>query len=468
MIPVIALVGRPNVGKSTLFNRLTHRRDALVADEPGLTRDRQYGNGSWHEHRFIVIDTGGIADTGRTAISRRTDRSGILDLVSQQALSAVEEADIVLFMVDGREGLNPLDRDIADILRRKQVGAQLVMNKTEGLDHDIVMTDFHKLGLVEAVSISATHGEGVSALLEHMLAGFVPETADEEEEPGCPHVAIVGRPNVGKSTLVNALVGEDRVLVFDQPGTTRDSIRIPITHKEKDYVLIDTAGVRRRGKINKTLEKFSVVKTLQSIDEANVVILLIDGSEGVTDQDASLAGFVLERGRAVVIAINKWDKVTKEDREAVESELDRRLQFLSFAQMHFISALKKQGIGNILRSVDRAFAAANKQLPTHAVNRVLQRAVEKTPPQVVKGRRIKLKFAHQGRRNPPTIVIHGNQVDQVRRSYQRYLVKAFRKAFGLWGTPVRLDFQQSENPYQRRKGLKKRIKSVRTDRRRGK
>ncbi len=464
MIPVIALVGRPNVGKSTLFNRLTHRRDALVADEPGLTRDRQYGNGSWHEHRFIVIDTGGIADTGSTAISRRTDRSGILDLVSQQALSAVEEADIVLFIVDGREGLNPLDRDIADILRRKQVGAQLVVNKAEGLDHDIVMADFHELGLVEAVSISATHGEGVSALLEHVLAGFAPEPAEEEAD--CPHVAIVGRPNVGKSTLVNALVGEDRVLVFDQPGTTRDSIRIPITYKDKDYVLIDTAGVRRRGKINETLEKFSVVKTLQSIDEANVVILLIDGNEGVTDQDASLAGFVLERGRAVVIAVNKWDKVTKEDREAVESELDRRLQFLSFAQMHFISALKKQGMGNILRSVDRAFAAANQQLPTHAINRVLQRAVEKTPPQMVKGRRIKLKFAHQGRRNPPTIVIHGNQVDQVKRSYQRYLVKTFRQAFGLWGTPVRLDFQQTENPYQRRKGLKKRSKSVRAGRRR--
>ncbi|GMR20503.1 MAG: ribosome biogenesis GTPase Der [Gammaproteobacteria bacterium] len=467
MIPVIALVGRPNVGKSTLFNRLTHRRDALVANEPGLTRDRQYGNGSWYEHRFIVIDTGGIADTGSTAISRRTDRSGILDLVSQQALSAVEEADIVLFIVDGREGLNPLDRDIADTLRRKQVGAQLVVNKAEGLDHDIVMADFHELGLMEAVSISATHGEGVSALLEHVLAGFAPEPA-EEEEADCPHVAIVGRPNVGKSTLVNALVGEDRVLVFDQPGTTRDSIRIPITRKDRDYILIDTAGVRRRGKINETLEKFSVVKTLQSIDEANVVILLIDGSEGVTDQDASLAGFVLERGRAVVIAVNKWDKVTKEDREDVESELDRRLQFLSFAQMHFISALKKQGIGNILRSVDRAFAAANKQLPTNVINRVLQRAVEKTPPQMVKGRRIKLKFAHQGRRNPPTIVIHGNQVDQVKRSYQRYLVKAFRKAFGLWGTPVRLDFQQSENPYQRRKGLKKHTQSARAGRRRRK
>lgn len=462
MRPVVVLVGRPNVGKSTLFNRLTRSRDALVADEPGLTRDRRYGDGRCGRHEFIVVDTGGIVDP-----TRREGRSGhpaaIDDLVSQQSLQAIDEATVVFFMVDAREGLHPLDQDIARLLRQRGINTRVVVNKAEGLDQALVVSDFYTLGLGEPVAISAAHGDRVSALIDDVLETIVDETGKTEAEEVSstgPRVAVVGRPNVGKSTLVNALLGEERVLTFDQPGTTRDSIVIPFERQGRPYVLVDTAGVRRRKRVSEVVEKFSIIKTLQAIDEANVVILVIDGSEGVTDQDLSLAGYVLERGRAVVVAVNKWDKTDADQRDACRREVDRRLPFLGFAELHFISALRGEGIGKVLAAADRAYQAATREMSTSRLNEVLRQAVEKTPPPMRHGRRIKLKFAHQGGRNPPTVVIHGNQAEAVPAHYRRYLINVFRKAFDLQGTPVRVEFRQGVNPFAGRRSKTDRKKKT--------
>ena len=453
MRPVIVLVGRPNVGKSTLFNRLTRSRDALVADEPGLTRDRRYGDGHYGRHEFIAVDTGGIVDPDHQ--ENRSGRPAVIDeLVSRQSLQALDEATVVFFMLDAREGLNPLDMEIARLLRQRNINTRVVVNKAEGLDPALVAADFYTLGLGEPVAISAAHGDRVGALIDDVFEDIVEDTETPESEDAVaagPRVAVVGRPNVGKSTLVNALLGEERVLTFDQPGTTRDSIAIPFERQGRPYVLVDTAGVRRRKRVSEVVEKFSIIKTLQAIDEANVVILVLDGSEGVTDQDLSLAGYVLERGRAVVIAINKWDKTDSDQREACRREVDRRLPFLGFAELHFISALRGEGVGKVLSAADRAYSSATTDLPTARLNEVLKQALEKTPPPMRHGRRIKLKYAHQGGRNPPTVVIHGNQAEAVPAHYQRYLINVFRKAFDLKGTPIRIEFRQGANPFAGRR-----------------
>ena len=472
MKPVIVLLGRPNVGKSTLFNRLTRARDALVADAPGLTRDRQYGTGQQAGHEFIVVDTGGIVDPEVTSLSEH--QGAIADIVSGQALQAIEEADVVFFIVDGREGQSPLDKEIAQVLRTRNVPVVLVANKTEGLNPAEVAADFFELGFGEAVTISASHGHRVRQLVEYALEEVIDqslfETQEDESEIEGPCIAVVGRPNVGKSTLVNALLGEERVVVFDQPGTTRDSIFIPFRHNDEPYTLVDTAGVRRRGKIDDVLEKFSVIKTLKAIDTANIVVLVIDGSEGVTEQDASLAGYILERGRAVVVIVNKWDKVKSEDRQDIKDEMLRRMPFMSFAKSNYVSALKKQGLGPLFKSINQAYTAAMQSIGTSAINTVLSRAVEKTPPPMVRGRRIKLKFGHQGGKNPPTFVIHGNQVDALPEHYRRYLVNTFREAFKLLGTPLRIELRQGKNPFEGRKPSKaeqeKRAKKRRSQKRR--
>ena len=459
MKPIIVLVGRPNVGKSTLFNRLTRGREALVADEPGLTRDRKYGDGEIAGHAFIVVDTGGIEDrigSGRPGMKKKKDKYGIPDLVLDQTLQAVEEADVILFLVDGREGINPVDEEIAKRLRGLNRKIRLCINKAEGLDREIVSADFYRLGLGEPFPISAAHGDGVTRLMQEVLAGFPRAEAEEDEDlRSVPCIAVVGRPNVGKSTLINAILGEERVLVFDQPGTTRDSIRVPFEYGGRRHVFIDTAGVRRRPRVREKLEKFSIVKTLQSIDEANVVILVLDAAEGVTEQDASLAGYVLERGKAIVVVLNKRDRLDKGEETRLREEVDRKLPFLGFARFHYISALHKRGIGAVLDSVDRAFRAANARLATPELNDVLARAVEQTSPPVVKGRRIRLKYAHQGGKNPPVIVIHGNQVGAVPAHYRRYLINVFRKHFSLEGTPIRIEFKAGANPYPGRGGRKR-------------
>ncbi|GMR18249.1 MAG: ribosome biogenesis GTPase Der [Gammaproteobacteria bacterium] len=457
MKPVIVLVGRPNVGKSTLFNRLMRTRDALVVDEPGITRDRQYGVGNTHNKSFIVVDTAGVAEIeGIHTVADSTINRNLTEIASAQTMQAIAEANVVLFMVDGRQGVHPFDREIAGLLRTVSAETRVVVNKAEGMDHNIVISDFHDFGLGEPVAISATHGDGVGDLIEEILEQFPDASEDNaENDEEAPCIAVIGRPNVGKSTLVNAIVGEQRVVVYDQPGTTRDSIRVPFERKDRSYLLIDTAGVRRRKKISETIEKFSIIKTLQAIEESNVVLLVLDASEGITDQDVTLAGHVLEAGRAIVLVINKWDLADKEQRELVQKEIDRKLFFLVFASQHFISAKKGKGINGLFRSIDEAFEAAFVQLGTSQLNRALANAVEKTPPPVAKGRRIRLKFAHQGGKNPPTIVIHGNQVRSVPKHYQRYLVNTFRKVFCLQGTPLRLSFSQGDNPYAGRARVSK-------------
>lgn len=482
MLPVVALVGRPNVGKSTLFNRLTRSRDALVADFPGLTRDRKYGQANYDGYQFIVIDTGGI----------NGDEEGIDLEMAGQSLQAIKEADVVLFMVDGRDGLTPVDMSIAEHLRRENKRAYVVCNKIDGIDADVAVSDFYGIALGEVHGIAAAHGRGVEQLLHKCLkplSADYPDMVvrdeaelDEDDEffeddgdagsagasgagagsgdlrhdqidyASLPlKLAIVGRPNVGKSTLTNRILGEDRVVVFDMPGTTRDSIYIPMTRDDREYILIDTAGVRRRGRIDETVEKFSVIKTLQAIEDANVVICVVDARETISDQDLNLIGFALNAGRSIVIAVNKWDGLSADHREEIKRELDRRLGFVDFARVHFISALHGSGVGNLFESVLEAYESASRRVGTSMLTRIMESAQDEHQPPLVRGRRVKLKYAHAGGYNPPRIIIHGNQVADLPGAYQRYLINYFRKALGVMGTPIKVEFRESRNPYAGRK-----------------
>lgn len=446
MDPVVALVGRPNVGKSTLFNHLTRSRDALVADFPGLTRDRQYGRARLAGRSFIVVDTGGLSD----------DREGVEAGMHEQALQAIEEADAVVLLVDGRAGMTAADQEVANQLRRCGKPLLVAVNKTEGLDAGVAGSEFHGLGLGAPWAIAAAHGQGITPLLEQVFAELPP--AAEADHPADANenvvdgtrVAIIGRPNVGKSTLVNRLLGEDRVLVYDQPGTTRDSISVPFQRDGKAYTLIDTAGVRRRSRVHETVEKFSVIKTLAAIDAAHVVIVVLDAREWVTEQDAHIVGHAVEAGRGLVIAVNKWDGLSPHERDEVRRTLRVKLGFLDFAEIHFISALHGTGVGLLLEAADQAHAAASRDLSTRRLTEVLEGAVERHAPPLVRGRRIKLRYAHQGGRNPPVIVIHGNQAERTPRDYRRYLANTFRSVLELQGTPVRLEFRTTDNPYEGR------------------
>ena len=441
MIPTIVLVGRPNVGKSTLFNRLTKSRDALVADFPGLTRDRHYGRGLGASQPYLVVDTGGFEPN--------TD-NGILKEMAKQTLQAIDEADAVIFLVDGRQGATPQDMEIANRLRKCKCPVLLAVNKTEGMQKAVVSADFHELGLGYPLSISSAHGEGVRDIIELALENFkVEEDEAVTDYTGdkIPKVAIVGRPNVGKSTLVNALLGEERVIAFDEPGTTRDSIHIDLEKNGKHYTLIDTAGVRKRGRIFEAIEKFSVIKTIQAIEEANVVILVVDAQEGITEQDAHVAAYILDAGRALVVAINKWDGLKEDERDWIKREIDRKLQFLDFAEFHYISALRKKGLPELFKSVDTAYKAAFAKLATPQLTRVLLDALQQHQPPISKGIRPKLRYAHQGGSNPPVVVIHGSHVDGVRDAYTRFLEKTFRRTFQLSGTPLRVQYKQGHNPF---------------------
>jgi GTP-binding protein len=437
MKPTLVLVGRPNVGKSTLFNRLTNSRDALVADFPGLTRDRHYGRGKTGGRAYLVVDTGGFEPGAR---------EGIMHEMARQAEQAIAEADMLLFMVDGRAGLTPQDKAIAERLRRASRPVLLVVNKAEGMDRALAAAEFHELGFGQPLVISAAHGDGVRELVDEALAPFPPESEEEEERPG-PRIAVVGRPNVGKSTLINALLGEERVIAFDQPGTTRDAIAVPFEREGKAYTLIDTAGLRRRGKVFEAVEKFSVIKTLQSVEEANVAVLVLDAGQEISDQDAHIAGFIVEAGRALVVAVNKWDQADEYRRDRLKSDLARKLNFLGFAKVHYISALKGEGLNGLMASVDAAYAAAMTRLPTPKLTRVLQAAVARQAPPRHGIFRPKLRYAHQGGTNPPVIVIHGNALEHVPDSYRRYLERTFMEQFKLRGTPLRIQFRTTRNPY---------------------
>ncbi|WP_448217437.1 ribosome biogenesis GTPase Der [Endozoicomonas sp. 2B-B] len=454
MVPVIALVGRPNVGKSTLFNRLTRSRDALVANVAGLTRDRKYGEGRMGSRPYIVVDTGGISG----------DEEGIDSAMAEQSLAAIREADIVLFLVDARAGLTAADEMIAGHLRKQNKQYHLVLNKTDTVDADQAEADFAILGFGEAFHIAAVHGRGVKGMIEGVLEEVMgPESGEFEEDEDDPEtvkargirIGIVGRPNVGKSTLVNRLLGEERVVVYDQAGTTRDSVYIPYERWGQDYTLIDTAGVRRRGKVHEVAEKFSVIKTLQAIEDANVVVLVVDAREGIVEQDLHLLGFVLEAGRAVVIAVNKWDGMKEEERKKVKEELSRRLEFINFARIHMISAKHGTNVGHLYDSIDEAYECATRKLSTNQLTRILEDATKIHQPPMVRNRRIKLRYCHAGAMNPPTIIIHGNQTEEVPASYKRYLENTFRKVLKIMGTPIRIEFRSSENPYAERKAVHK-------------
>tara|TARA_R110000868_G_scaffold362686_1_gene624882 strand:+ start:23459 stop:24784 length:1326 start_codon:yes stop_codon:yes gene_type:complete len=438
ILPVIAIVGQPNVGKSTLFNRLTKSRDAIVVDMPGVTRDRQYGQGKLGEKPYIVIDTGGIGG----------DEQGIdAEMVNQSEL-AIAEADIIIFLVDGRHGLSAADQAIAQNLRQTEKPVFLVVNKTDGIDEHVAMADFYSLGLGNPTPIAASHGRGVTSLIDVIceMLPDVDEDANEQTAKGIT-MALIGRPNVGKSTLTNRILGDERVIVFDQPGTTRDSIFLPFERHGKAYTIVDTAGVRRRGKVRETVEKFSVIKTLQAIEAANVVIPVLDASETVSEQDLHLIGFALDAGKAIVVAINKWDGLDTDQRDHIKSELDRRLNFLSFANVHFISALHGTGVGDLFGSVEAAYASATKEMSTPLLTNILQQALIDAPPPLANGRRIKLRYAHPGGHNPPTVVIHGNLTKKIPGHYKRYLSNYFRKALKLTGTPLKLVFKTGDNPY---------------------
>jgi GTP-binding protein len=439
--PTLVIVGRPNVGKSTLFNRLTRSRDALVADLPGLTRDRHYGDGRVGARPYFVVDTGGLEPVAR---------EGLLGETARQTLAAVAEADAIVFLVDGREGVAPQDRRIAAELRKARARVWLVVNKTEGMDSSVATAEFHELALGVPHAISAAHDEGVRELVDAIL-GELPEAPREEapEAEQGPRIAVVGRPNVGKSTLVNRLLGEERMIVSETPGTTRDAIEVPFEHAGHRYVLVDTAGIRRRGRVLEAVEKFSVVKTMQAIDRANVAILVIDAADGIGDQDAHIAGYVLERGRALVVAANKWDGLDEHARETAKRTIARKLGFLAFARVKFVSALRGEGLRPLMAAVDEAYRAAIAKLPTPRLTRTLIAAVARQAPPRSGRVRPKLRYAHQGGSNPPLIVVHGTALDAVPGSYRRYLEGVFRNAFGLVGTPLRIEFRTGRNPYVR-------------------
>jgi GTPase len=446
VLPVVALVGRPNVGKSTIFNALTRTRDALVADVPGLTRDRKYGYARVGPRGCVVVDTGGLVES----------MEGVERLMAEQTLKAVEEADRVLLVVDAREGCVPADMHVADVLRRGGKTVVVVANKAESLDPEIAGADFHQLGFGAPVAVSAAHAQGMQELMERAVEGL-PEPAgdaqDVEGEGREIRVAVVGRPNVGKSTLINRLLGEERLVAFDQPGTTRDTVFVPFERDGQRYTLIDTAGVRRRARVSDAVEKFSIVKALQAIAEANVVIGVVDAHDTIAEQDASLLGLIAEQGRALVIAVNKWDGIPPGQRDAIRDGLDLRLDFLGFAPVHFISARHGTGVGDLMGSVRSAYRAAMKELPTRELTEALEQAVTAHQPPLVRGRRIKLRYAHQGGRNPPVVVIHGNQTQHVPDAYRRYLENHFRKVFGLMGTPMRIEFRTDENPFAGRRNV---------------
>jgi GTP-binding protein len=437
MLPVIAIVGRPNVGKSTLFNCLTRTRDAVISDVAGTTRDRQYGEVTMDDRHFIIIDTGGITD--------EVDVVG--KLITKQAMQAIEDADKVLFVIDGRGGITQEDRTIAEMLRKLGKPLLLAVNKTEGLNPDICISEAYELGMGTPIAIATAHKTGIHQLIETLFPEPVEEKTDIENEPNNIKLAIVGRPNVGKSTLTNRMLGEDRVIVHDSPGTTRDSIYIPLERFETHYTLIDTAGVRKRKKVSDIPEKFSIVKTLKAIEEANVALFVIDARIGVSDQDLKLLGFILECGKALVIAVNKWDGMTEEARDYAKASIDRQLDFVRFARVHLISALHGSGVGNLFESVNEAYASATKKLTTPILTRLLAQAQTTHTPPLVHGRRVKLRFAHPGGNNPPCIIIHGNQLEALPDSYRKFLAGFFIKKLELKGTPVRIQFKTGDNPY---------------------
>ncbi|MCZ2104486.1 MAG: ribosome biogenesis GTPase Der [Comamonadaceae bacterium] len=445
MKPVIALVGRTNVGKSTLFNRLTRSRDAIVADAPGLTRDRHYGAGQHAGHPYIVVDTGGFEPDATSGIYRE---------MARQTRQAIAEADVIVFVVDVRAGLSAQDHDIARYLRRLGTPCILAGNKAEGMQESARLGEFYELGLGEIHPVSAAHGQGIRSLVEAALAPLQLADTDEDAEPetGAIRLAVAGRPNVGKSTLINAWLGEERLVAFDLPGTTRDAISVTFEQRGQQFELIDTAGLRRRGKVFETIEKFSVVKTLRAIESAHVVLLLLDATQGVTDQDAHIAGYILESGRAVVVAVNKWDAIDEYQRQQVQRSIENRLPFLKFAAMHFISATKRQGIGGLWASIRQAHRAANCKMPTPVLTRVLQESVQFQGPKRSGMSRPKPRYAHQGGMNPPVIVIHGNALEHLTDAYKRFLEGRFRKEFDLVGTPLRLELKTSKNPYADKTG----------------
>jgi len=474
MKPTIALVGRPNVGKSTLFNKLTRTQDALVADMPGLTRDRQYGDGKVGGWPYLLVDTGGLSGAPDSLDAAMAD----------QTLNAVIEADLVVFLVDGRAGLVSVDEEIAAILRRQAKHVVLCVNKIDGIGEDKAQLEFHALGFETMVSTAASHNRGVQQMMDTLADYFgIPEdqrleasrkrrsrkkkpVLDEFGEPvvepvfvpadehGDIRIAFVGRPNVGKSTLINRLLGEDRVIAYDQPGTTRDSVSIPFKRSGKKYELVDTAGVRRRGKVSEKVEIFSIIKTLQSIDKSNVCVMLLDGADGITEQDLSLLGYIIEKGRALVVAVNKWDSLDAQQRDLVREDLERRVEFLKFTRIHFISALRGSGVDDVFKSINKAYTSAFVDLATPRLTRMLEVVTTQHQPPMVNGRRIKLRYAHQGGQNHPIIVIHGKQALKVPQSYQRYLVNHFTKALRLFGTPLRIEFRQDDNPFQENRRVK--------------
>jgi GTP-binding protein len=441
MKPVIALVGRPNVGKSTLFNRLTRSRDALVADQPGLTRDRKFGEGKLGDHPYIVVDTGGLSG----------DIDGIDGLMADQSWLAVQQADIVLFMVDARAGVTPEDENIAKHLRSTGKTIHLVVNKVDGLNTDIVLADFYRIGLGEPVGIAAAHGRNVHALIDMVLEDLSDLEEEQEDEDSGIKIAVIGRPNVGKSTLVNRILGEERVVAYDMPGTTRDSIYLPFERQGQKYTLIDTAGIRRRARVKEAVEKFSVIKALQAIEDAHVVIMLLDGQEGISEQDASLLGFVMDAGRALVLAVNKWDGLDEDQKDKVHRELEIKLPFLTYARTHFISALHGSGVGVLFKSIEEAYNAAMSDFATPKLTDLLNHLVQSHQPPTVKGHRIKLRYAHQGGKNPPIIVVHGNKTSDVPASYRKYLINGFQKHLKLFGTPLRVEFKGGKNPFAGKK-----------------
>ncbi|MCE8017831.1 ribosome biogenesis GTPase Der [Halomonas sp. MCCC 1A17488] len=451
MTPVIALVGRPNVGKSTLFNRLTRTRDALVADFPGLTRDRKYGNGVLGGKAYTVIDTGGISG----------DEEGIDAAMAEQSLAAIDEADIVLFLVDARAGLHMADEAIANHLRVNQKKTWLVVNKTDGLEEHSAMADFWQLGMGDPLPIAAAHGRNVTALIEEVLAPFPERDLSVPVDTGTKgiRIGVIGRPNVGKSTLVNRLLGEERVVVFDEAGTTRDAVEIPFERRGKPYVLVDTAGVRRRKNVSEIAEKFSIIKTLEAIKECHVAVMVLDARSGLVEQDLHLLDYVLTTGRALVLAVNKWDGLEQEAKEKMRAEIKRRLGFADYADLHFISALHGTGVGDLYPSIERAFASANSHWSTNRLTTLLQDAVSQHPPPLVHGRRIKLRMAHQGGSNPPIIVVHGNQTEALPEAYKRFLTNTFRKVLKVKGTPIRFEFRSGKNPFDPLAGASDREKA---------